>query len=133
MEHATTIGAGVHSQRGNRVSAGRDVRFPQGPALANRVARSVGADDAAGVAVSDDAALAAIQFTKLAAELRRVVPMFPQQTRTRARTLATLRSVLRAQKRKCREGHWSYDYARHCGLIRLFDKMHAAAKRCEVA
>jgi len=94
---------------------------------------SSGRPDAASMAVSDDAALAAIQFTKLAAELRRVVPMFPHQARTRARTLAHLRSVLRAQKRKGREGHWSYDYARHCGLIRLFDKMHAAAKRCEVA
>ena len=89
--------------------------------------------NAACMAVSDDAALAAIQFTKLAAELRRVVPMFPHQARTRARTLAHLRSVLRAQKRKGHGGLWSYDYARHCGLIRLFDKMHAAAKRCEVA
>lgn len=73
------------------------------------------------------------EFGKLCAELRRVVPMHPRQTRTRARTLATLRSVLRAQKRRGRDGHWSYDYARHAGLIRLFDKMHAAAKRCEVA
>lgn len=87
--------------------------------------------DAAGVAVS--ARDARVEFAKLHEDLRRIIPMFPRQQRTPARTLATLRSVLRAQKRKGRDGHWSYDYARHCGLIRLFDKMHAAAKRCEVA
>jgi hypothetical protein len=58
-------------------------------------------------------------------ELPRVLPLWPHElddetAEGRRRILAGLRRALRAERRRGRAGHWTYDLARHVELLRVY-------------
>ena len=60
-----------------------------------------------------------------ASDLARLVPLWPAEIADtsvagRARLVATLERALKAERRRGRAGHWTYDLARHAALLRAW-------------
>lgn len=58
-------------------------------------------------------------------DLPRLLPLWPHEIEDRSeagslRLLAKLRRALRAERRRARTGHWSYDLNRHLGLLSAY-------------
>jgi hypothetical protein len=66
-----------------------------------------------------------------ARELARLAGLWPAEIGDvspagRARLVAKLEEVLRAERRRGRAGHWTYDLARHAALVRTLRRERAA-------
>lgn len=66
-----------------------------------------------------------------ARELARLVPLWPSEIADtsregRARLIAKLEQALKAERRRGRSGHWTYDLARHAALVRIWRRERAA-------
>lgn len=60
-----------------------------------------------------------------ARDLPRLLALWPHEIKDRSETgrlhlLAKLRRALRAERRRARAGHWSYDLNRHLGLLSAY-------------
>ena len=60
-----------------------------------------------------------------ARDLPRLLPLWPQEIEDwtnagRLHLLAKLRRALRAERRRARSGHWTYDLNRHLGLLSAY-------------
>lgn len=67
-------------------------------------------------------------------ELSRLLPLWPCEIEDvspqgRARLVATLERALRAERRRGRSGHWTYDVARHAALLAAWRRERAALAR----
>lgn len=68
-------------------------------------------------------------------DLPRLIPMWPAELETsnaeaRNKLIAKLRRALREERRRGLAGHWTYDLARHAGLLRAYKAELAAARAC---
>lgn len=66
-----------------------------------------------------------------ARELARLIPLWPSEIADtsregRTRLIAKLECALKAERRRGRSGHWTYDLARHAALVRIWRRERAA-------
>ncbi|HEX2843339.1 hypothetical protein [Hyphomicrobium sp.] len=67
------------------------------------------------------------------AELQRLLPLWPAELADtsrngRLRLVAKLEYALKAERRRGRAGHWTYDLARHAALLRAWRRERAAPR-----
>ena len=81
---------------------------------------------------------ATVALSERATELARLLPLWPVEiadiTRAgRARLIARLEHSLKAERRRGRDGHWTYDLARHAALLAMCrSEREALAALCDV-
>lgn len=69
-----------------------------------------------------------------ARELARLIPLWPSEIADtsregRTRLIAKLECALKAERRRGRSGHWTYDLARHAALVRIWRHERAALSK----
>lgn len=79
-----------------------------------------------------------ISETQRLAELQRLLPLWPAELADtsrngRLRLVAKLEHALKAERRRGRAGHWTYDLARHAALLRAWRRERAALKTCKAS
>lgn len=72
------------------------------------------------------------------AELARLLPLWPDELSDmtpagRARLVAKLERALKAERRRGRAGHWTYDLARHAALLDAWRREREALRKSERA